>query len=943
MKSYDINLHGPPSAFSHSSRIGVWHGAASRGDLNIEVLTQTLAYSVFEIPAVPDFSSTRFADYAKLDKAQRIGRLGERMNQFLGVLHALGPLSAVSLRYYFQPQIEGGKIRLFLIGRSCGQNEEEAGQRVSGFREAVRRNFPNEYSFIDHGTLDENGEIFQKVLFLKDVKSVAELLKPEQVLTAWHKPEYSGFSFYYVPKFFEPMANDMVDFCRALMRESHGREAIVDICLVPAAEITETERIHLGELKNLCDRWGRGFEEEVGGGLFSEPSRYKFEADPHGQEAGKAYSELLQRYGNSQNRYFLYAVRALWWETEPPTAIIDSLASYCLSAANRPQPFSITEDHPAFERAVNAARFCSVSPAVCRNDIWELEESPDTIRRLHRIADIKEVSGFFRLPIAGRDGCPGFSTDEGLVSIKAAGKMVKPEKLESAIWLGNFSNNGQVMQAPAIVPLKELVKHSLIVGMPGSGKTTLCFSLLKQLWSDHRVPFLVLEPAKTEYRGLKELPEFREDLLIFTVGNENISPLRFNPFEIPEGILLSEHLSSLKTCFSGAFNLFEPLPMILERALLDIYSDKGWYESSVSGEEIGLESPTMQDLLTKALEIASESSYRGETMGNIRGALEQRLGSLTRGVKGRCFNTKRSIPFEILLQRPVILELDALNDDEKALMMMFILSLVRAKAKINQRDLEKELKHVVLIEEAHNVVGRGENQGSADRANPQEVAIRFFTRMLAEMRAWGEGIIVADQLPTAIASEAVKNTKVKIMHKLGSTDDRKFMGETMNLNEAQYEQVVSLPPGQSLYFSGDESRSRLIVEPNFKQDCEDAGFAIDPTPDDRQISAAMKSFRERDDIRGVFLPYRDCSNVCQICDSRVREEMERLADKKLLSLSQEIAEGRKIYKINEQAAGYSFVLEAVKDDKENKIKNGCAFIHFNEKIKPQLKKDGKEI
>jgi len=274
---------------------------------------------------------------------------------------------------------------------------------------------------------------------------------------------------------------------------------------------------------------------------------------------------------------------------------------------------------------------------------------------------------------------------------------------------------------------------------------------------------------------------------------------------------------------------------------------------------------------------------------------------------------------------------------------MFILSLVRAKAKIGQRDRGKELKHLVLIEEAHNVVGRGENQGSADRANPQEIAIRFFTRMLAEMRAWGEGIIVADQLPTAIASEAVKNTKIKIMHKLGSPDDRKFMGETMNLNEAQYEQVVSLPPGQSLYFSGDESRSRLIVEPNFKQDCEDAGFAIDPTPDDRQVSAAMRSFRERDDIRNVFLPYKNCSDVCQICDSRLREEIERLADKKLLSLGREIAEGRKIYQINEQAAGYSFVLEAVKDDKENKIKNGCALIHFNEKIKPQLKKDGKEI
>src|SRR5207253_5770829 len=128
--------------------------------------------------------------------------------------------------------------------------------------------------------------------------------------------------------------------------------------------------------------------------------------------------------------------------------------------------------------------------------------------------------------------------------------------------------------------------------------------------------------------------------------------------------------------------------------------------------------------------------------GNLRGALETRLGSLARGFKGRCFNTRRSVPTDALMTRPIVLELDALNDDEKALSMMFILMLVReyAKANARQRRLSgRALSHVVLVEEAHNVIGRGEGHtGGGDRANPKEVAIRFFTRMLAEMRALGE-------------------------------------------------------------------------------------------------------------------------------------------------------------------------------------------------------------
>src|ERR1051326_759795 len=161
--------------------------------------------------------------------------------------------------------------------------------------------------------------------------------------------------------------------------------------------------------------------------------------------------------------------------------------------------------------------------------------------------------------------------------------------------------------------------------------------------------------------------------------------------------------------------------------------------------------------------MAEQSSYKGETMGNIRGALETRLGALLRGPKGRCFNTRRSVPMEMLLSRPVVLELEALNDEEKALLMLFLLTAIRAYARAKRKS-GVGLQHVVLVEEAHNVIGRGEGQGGGgNKANPKEIAIRFFVRMLAEMRALGEGILIADQLPTAIAPEAIKSTNLKVM------------------------------------------------------------------------------------------------------------------------------------------------------------------------------------
>ncbi|MCW3052572.1 MAG: hypothetical protein JWN14_1742, partial [Chthonomonadales bacterium] len=502
---------------------------------------------------------------------------------------------------------------------------------------------------------------------------------------------------------------------------------------------------------------------------------------------------------------------------------------------------------------------------------------PETLRRIHRMADLREITGFFRLPIPGRDGCPGIALDSGLST--SSGNV---GALPSGVVIGRFIEGTRVTQDEAAFLPNDLAKHGLIVGTPGSGKTSLTFSLLTQLWERHHLPFLVLEPAKTEYRALAMLPCFRENLLVFTVGNERTAPFRFNPFEIQEGVSVAEHISSLNTCFAGAFNLFDPLPMLLDQAIRTCYAERGWSEYEVGGETPGLEPPTMADLYRTALQMAEQSSYKGETMGNIRGALETRLGALLRGPKGRCFNTRRSVPMATLLANPVVLELEALNDEEKALLMLFLLTALRAYARANRKS-GGGLQHIVMVEEAHNLIGRGEGQNGGHTANPKEIAVRFFVRMLAEMRALGEGILIADQLPTAIAPEAIKSTNLKVMHRIVAAEDRQELGQAMAFDGGQFQQAALLPPGHSLVFQEGWAQSRLVQEPDFKSLYPETAIP----PDDREVKARMDPVLGGASLQPVYLPYRECSALCTLCTPRVREQTERWIERKRPQVAQE--------------------------------------------------------
>ena len=123
-------------------------------------------------------------------------------------------------------------------------------------------------------------------------------------------------------------------------------------------------------------------------------------------------------------------------------------------------------------------------------------------------------------------------------------------------------------------PVKLFKKHAFIAGVPGAGKTNTMLYLVTTLWRDtqQHIPFLVLEPAKQEYRALAMI-DGMQDLCVFSPGADTRFPLHINPFQFPVGLTLAEHITNLNAVFAGAFELIPPSPFLIDSCIEKVYLD----------------------------------------------------------------------------------------------------------------------------------------------------------------------------------------------------------------------------------------------------------------------------------------------------------------------------------------------------------------------------------
>lgn len=382
------------------------------------------------------------------------------------------------------------------------------------------------------------------------------------------------------------------------------------------------------------------------------------------------------------------------------------------------------------------------------------------------------------------------------------GMNVPPVDAEKRILLGNLVQAGVERNLPAYLDADAFDKHIFVTGVTGSGKTTTCKNLL-MAWDS---PFLVIEPAKTEYRALKELCP---DIIFFTPGKQDIAPFFLNPFELFPGEAITSRADMIKATLEAAFAMEAAIPQIMETAVYRAYTEKGWdIRTNECLDENGeamdpfangvYAFPTMSEYWQAVKKVTEEQGFGERLQDEYMGSLKSRIESLLAGAKGMMLDNPRSINFYDLVTKKVVIELEEIkNGSEKSLLMGFILTNLLQAVQTRHSEDPKNFRHITLVEEAHRLLSRYVPGDSMNKKQGVEV----FADMLAEVRKYGESLIIVDQIPDKMTPEVLKNTNTKIVHKLFARDDKDTIGDTIALSDEQKDFLSKLPTGRAVVFS----------------------------------------------------------------------------------------------------------------------------------------------
>lgn len=361
--------------------------------------------------------------------------------------------------------------------------------------------------------------------------------------------------------------------------------------------------------------------------------------------------------------------------------------------------------------------------------------------------------------------------------------------------------------------LAALNRHTFVCGATGAGKSQTIRHLLAEATAAG-VPWLVVEPAKAEYAGMAARIAGRAEVIVIRPGHPDSPPAGFNPLEPAPGFGLQTHADLLRALFQAAFEAQEPFPQILAKSLTRCYEELGWDLTIGEPVEPGHRPryPTLRDLQRVAANVVTEIGYGKEIADNVRGFIAVRVGSLRLGTTGRFFEGGHPLDFDRLRERNVVLEIEDVGDDaDKAFLMGAVLMRLSEQLRVAARQRAPQgLGHLTVIEEAHRLLRRSEPGAAGAVAK----AVELFANMLAEVRAYGEGLIIAEQIPSKLTPDVIKNTAVKIVHRLPAADDRDSVGATMNVDEAQSRYVVTLVPGTGAVFTDGMDSPILVRVPD---------------------------------------------------------------------------------------------------------------------------------
>ena len=468
------------------------------------------------------------------------------------------------------------------------------------------------------------------------------------------------------------------------------------------------------------------------------------------------------------------------------------------------------------------------------------------LARLPYILSSEEAATFFCLP----------AYEKNMTSIKGNQTVHTEEQLaEDVVRLENIqigsihSTEGTTVSIGA--RKEAFTKHALVVGAPGNGKTTFAINLLLQFY-EKGIPFLVIEPTKTEYRAMIDVVP---DLQVFTPGNNSVVPFILNPFLPPKGIRLEQYIPSLMTAFKAAFSMETPLDVIFLHSIRNCYAKYGWKTSSTV-EDKSIQRFGLYEFVQVFKQVVSQSEYKPETKATIETGGTFRLVNLIDQNK-YIYDTIQGIDIEDLLKHPTVIELNAIADDEQKALLMALL-LIQICLHTKSLGSSSEIKNVMMIDEAHVLLDTP-TTGTAEQNKAKGITIKSLQKMIAEIRSFGTGIIIADQKPSKVTNDIVADTDIKVAFRLTEKNERSIISDSINLTEVQTQHLSKLKPGEAFtFFSGLES-PKLVVTPDIRAEKE-----VRLSIEDSELASRCEFWDKREKL---LIPYFECS-ACSMCSRK---------------------------------------------------------------------------
>ena len=489
------------------------------------------------------------------------------------------------------------------------------------------------------------------------------------------------------------------------------------------------------------------------------------------------------------------------------------------------------------------------------------------LHRLPYLVTAEEAAAFFRPPLREKTMAPLQANSAAGAGEQFDAAVVSEGNIIFGTLLSHETSNIAIGCPP-----DAFAKHALVVGTPGSGKTTFSFNLLLQ-FARRGIPFLAIEPTKTEYRAMIDAVP---GVQIFTPGDNAASPFIINPFVPPGGVTVEQYVPSLAAAFKAAFSMPPPLDVIFPRAVRSCYSEHGWKDYSRAGDPdatpFGL-----HEFILAFKKIVADSDYGAEVKGNLQSAGVFRLMNLIEQ-NANIFDAIHTVPIEDMLRRPTILELNAIdNAEQKALIMALLLIGIGVHVKSN-RPCGGGLKNVILLDEAHILLGGGAGRPDRDGADPLGSAVKSLQDMIAEIRAYGVGIVVADQSPTKVSREVVANTDIKIAFRLVQSAEKELIADSSNMDGDAVRRLSRLKPGEAyVYYSRLENPQLILTEDVRGKE------GIRQGVPNAEIAGRSTYWADR---KALLKPFAECvyGGVCADgCDFTLRAQADYYANRMLAS------------------------------------------------------------